>query len=192
MKNKSYKNKIDREWFKERDRISKLFEKIDFHKIVYVFVLIFFVSSCTKKQMVTYGTGVGTGLGGYTIYKSFMGQSGTGGNLQTMVAVTTLSTLLGVFLGSQIADNMFDEEEVMNVSMNTNNQTTWKLVDDNSKKEVITKIQPTETITSNFGRQNCKKFDFSMEEGGFIKRGQGYACQNPQTGSWEMLGTELL
>ena len=47
---------------------------------------------------------------------------------------------------------------------------------------------PTEEITSNFGQQRCKKFNFSMEEGGFIKRGEGYACQNNKTGNWEMLG----
>ena len=56
MKNKTYKKKIDREWFKERDRVSKLFDKIDFHKIVYVFLFVFIVSSCSKKQLITGGT----------------------------------------------------------------------------------------------------------------------------------------
>ena len=55
MKNQSYKKKIDREWFKERDRVSKLFDKIDFHKIVYLFLILFFVSSCSKKQLITSG-----------------------------------------------------------------------------------------------------------------------------------------
>tara|TARA_E500000178_G_C16825186_1_gene663415 strand:+ start:284 stop:772 length:489 start_codon:yes stop_codon:yes gene_type:complete len=157
-----------------------------------ILVLSFFLFSCSKKDMVTYGTGVGTGLSGYTIFKSFMGQSGTSGNLPVMISVTTLSTLLGVYLGSEISDNMFDEKEVMNVSMNTNNQTTWSLKDEKKNKEVITTITPTENITSNFGKQQCKKFDFSMEENGFIKRGQGYSCLNSQTGNWEMLGVEML
>ena len=52
----------------------------------------------------------------------------------------------------------------MNVSMNTNNQTTWSLKDEKKNKEVVTTITPTENITSNFGKQQCKKFDFSMEE----------------------------
>ena len=44
-----------------------------------------------------YGTGVG--LGSYAIFKSFMGQSGTGGDMKTMIAITTIGTLLGVFDG---------------------------------------------------------------------------------------------
>ena len=50
MKNKTYKKKIDREWFKERDRVSKLFDNIDFHKIDYVFLFVFIFSSCSKKK----------------------------------------------------------------------------------------------------------------------------------------------
>ena len=196
MKNKTYKKKIDREWFKERDKVSRLFDKIDFHKIVYVFLLVFTVSSCSqnsKKNWLTYGTGVGTGMAGYSLTKSFLGKSGTGGNINQVIAITTLSTLLGVFMGSEIADNIYQEEqEVLNVSMNRNNQTTWSMIDEKNNKEVITKIKPTEEITSNFGQQKCKKFNFSMEEGGFVKRGEGYACQNNKTGNWEMLGVEML
>ena len=61
-----------------------------------------------------------------------MGQSGTWKS-PVMISVTTLSTLLGVYLGSEISDNMFDEKEVMNVSMNTNNQTTWSLKDEEQR-----------------------------------------------------------
>ena len=196
MKNKTYKKKIDKEWFKEREKVSRLFDKIDFHKIVYVFLLVFIVSSCSqnsKKNWLTYGTGVGTGMAGYSLTKSFLGKSGTGGNINQVIAITTLSTLLGVIMGSEIADNIYQEEqEVLNVSMNKNSQTTWSMIDEKNNKEVITKIAPTEEITSNFGQQRCKKFNFSMEEGGFIKRGEGYACQNNKTGNWEMLGVELL
>ena len=196
MKNKTYKKKIDKEWFKEREKVSRLFDKIDFHKIVYVFLLVFIVSSCSqnsKKNWLTYGTGVGTGMAGYSLTKSFLGKSGTGGNINQVIAITTLSTLLGVFMGSEIANNIYQEEqEVLNVSMNKNSQTTWSMIDEKNNKEVITKIAPTEEITSNFGQQRCKKFNFSMEEGGFIKRGEGYACQNNKTGNWEMLGVELL
>ncbi len=192
MKNKKYLKKIDRDWFKEREKISKLFDKSDFYKLVYVFLMVFIFSSCSKKDIATYGTGAGVGMAGYSLSKSFLGQSGSGGNLNQVIAITTLSTLLGVFMGSEIAENMFDDEqEVLNVSMNRNQQTTWSMIDNNNK-EVITKIKPTKEIISNFGRQQCKKFDFSMEEGGYIKRGQGYACQNNQTGNWQMLGVELL
>ena len=160
MKNQTYKKKIDREWFKEREKVSRLFDKIDFHKIVYVFLLVFIVSSCSqnsKKNWLTYGTGVGTGHMRYSLTKSFLGQSGTGGNINQVIAITTLSTLLGVFMGSEIADNIYQEEqEVLNVSMNKNSQTTWSMIDEKNNKEVITKIAPTEEITSNFGQQRCK------------------------------------
>lgn len=196
MKSKLYKKKIDREWFKERDKISKILDKIDFHKIIYVFLLVFVVSSCSqnsKKNWLTYGTGVGTGLAGYSLTKSRLGKSGTGGNINQVIAITTLSTLLGVFMGSEIAENIYNnEQEIMNVSLNRNQKSTWKLVDDNSNKQIVTEIEPTEELTSNFGQQKCKKFNFSMEEGGFVKRGEGYACQNNKTGNWEMLGIELL
>ena len=196
MKNKLYRKKIDREWFKERNKISKLLDNIDFHKIIYGFLLVFVISSCSqnsKKNWLTYGTGVGTGLAGYSLTKSFLGQSGTGGNLNQVIAITTLSTLLGVFMGSEIAENIYDnEQEIMNVSLNRNQKSTWKLEDDNSNKEIITEIEPTEELTGNFGKQKCKKFNFSIEEGGFVKRGEGYACQNFKTGNWEMLGVELL
>ena len=110
MKNKTYKKKIDKEWFKEREKVSRLFDKIDFHKIVYVFLLVFIVSSCSqnsKKNWLTYGTGVGTGMG-YSLTNHW--KSGTGGNINQVVKITTLSALLGVFMGS-IIDNIYQEEQ---------------------------------------------------------------------------------
>ena len=35
-----------------------------------------------------------------------MGQSGTGGDMKTMIAVTTIGTVMGALLGSEIADNI--------------------------------------------------------------------------------------
>tara|TARA_B100000941_G_C28333298_1_gene462751 strand:- start:36 stop:536 length:501 start_codon:yes stop_codon:yes gene_type:complete len=161
-----------------------------------ILVISLFLFSCSqnsKKNWLTYGTGVGTGMAGYSLAKSFLGQSGSGGNINQVIAITTLSTLMGVFMGSEIADNLYEEEqEVLNVSLNRNKKTTWSMVDEESNKEIITKIEPTEELTSNFGKQQCKKFNFSMEEGGYIKRGEGYACLNPQSGNWEMLGVEML
>ena len=60
-----------------------------------ILVLSFFLFSCSKKDMVTYGTGVGTGLSGYTIFKSFMGQSGTSGNLPVMISVANTINIVG-------------------------------------------------------------------------------------------------
>ena len=165
-------------------------------KKLFVLFLSLFLFSCSqnnKKNLLTYGTGAGTGMAGYSLAKSFLGQSGSGGNINQVIAITTLSTLLGVFMGSEIADNLYEEEqEVLNVSLNRNKKTTWSMIDEENNKEIITKIEPTEELTSNFGKQQCKKFNFSMEEGGYIKRGEGYACLNPQSGNWEMLGVEML
>ena len=195
MKNQKYTKKLDRDFFKEREKVSKLFNN-NFHKIIYLFLLVFIVSSCSndnRKNLTMYGTGLGVGSASWALTKSFLGKSGNGGNIPTVIAVTTLGTILGTYWGSEIADNMFeDEQEVMNVSLNQNQKSTWKLIDDNSNKEIVTKIEPTEELISNSGQQRCKKFNFSMEESGYIKRGEGFACQNNQTGNWEMLGVELL
>tara|TARA_B100000989_G_C19374266_1_gene398773 strand:- start:144 stop:644 length:501 start_codon:yes stop_codon:yes gene_type:complete len=161
--------------------------------VLFLSLFLFSCSQNNKKNLLTYGTGAGTGMAGYSLAKSFLGQSGSGGNINQVIAITTLSTLLGVFMGSEIADNLYEEEqEVLNVSLNRNKKTTWSMVDEENNKEIITKIEPTEELTSNFGKQQCKKFNFSMEEGGYIKRGEGYACLNPQSGNWEMLGVEML
>ena len=161
--------------------------------VLFLSLFLFSCSQNNKKNLLTYGTGAGTGMAGYSLAKSFLGQSGSGGNINQVIAITTLSTLLGVFMGSEIADNLYEEEqEVLNVSLNRNKKTTWSMIDEEDNKEIITKIEPTEELTSNFGKQQCKKFNFSMEEGGYIKRGEGYACLNPQSGNWEMLGVEML
>ena len=42
-----------------------------------ILFLTLFLFSCSKKQLITGGTGAGVGLGSYAIFKSFMGQSGS-------------------------------------------------------------------------------------------------------------------
>ena len=197
MKNKTYKNKIDREWFKERDRVSKLFEKIDFHKIVYIFLLIFFVSSCSqssKKNFITYGTGAGTGMATYTIVKSWLGKSGSGGNIPQVVAITTLGTLLGVFIGSEIGENLSDDEQQMiNQSMESEEETTWTKVEDDN--QMMAKVEPVEKtiIEDKDTKQSklCKKFNWELEDSGQIRRGSGIACQNSD-GDWQVLGDRMI
>ena len=39
-----------------------------------ILFLTLFLFSCSKKQLITGGTGAGVGLGSYAIFKSFMGQ----------------------------------------------------------------------------------------------------------------------
>ena len=39
-----------------------------------------------------------------------MGQSGTGGDMKTMIAMTTIGTVMGALMGSEIADNSVIEK----------------------------------------------------------------------------------
>ena len=191
MKNQSYKKKIDREWFKERDRVSKLFDKIDFHKIVYVFLFVFIVSSCSKKQLITGGTGAGVGLGSYAIFKSFMGQSGTGGDMKTMIAITTIGTVMGALMGSEIADNIIEEDNnysqrIMNSAFEDDLRQVWR----GQNQNIL--IEPQEPINvPNLSNSECRKFEFTFEEMGTIKRGSGIACKDGNK-NWRMLGEEML
>ena len=140
-----------------------------------ILVISLFLFSCSqnsKKNWLTYGTGAGTGMAGYSLAKSFLGQSGSGGNINQVIAITTLSTLMGVFMGSEIADNLYEEEqEVLNVSLNRNKKTTWSMVDEESNKEIITKIEPTEELSSNFGKHQLGGYPtFAQEDPRFSKK----------------------
>ena len=75
-----------------------------------------------------------------------MGQSGTGGNINQVIAITTIGTLLGVFMGSEIAENLTESEQNMvNVSLDKNTATEWTKKD-NQGNETIATIEPVETI----------------------------------------------
>ena len=61
----------------------------------------------------------------------FMGQSGTGGDLQTMVAVTTIGTVMGALLGSEIADNIIEKDKnysqrIMNSAFEDDLRQVWR------------------------------------------------------------------
>ena len=51
--------KLDTYWFKERNRLLNIFRKLSF-----IIALVFFISSCSKKELTTYGTGAGVGVAG--------------------------------------------------------------------------------------------------------------------------------
>ena len=60
-----------------------------------------------------------------------MGQSGTGGDMKTMIAITTIGTLLGVFMGSEIADNIIDQDNnysqrIMNSAFEDDLKQVWR------------------------------------------------------------------
>ena len=155
-------------------------------------ITVFLVIGCSqnnKKNLITFGTGAGTGLATYSIWKSFMGQSGTGGNINQVIAITTIGTLLGVFMGSEIADNLTESEQHMvNVSLDKNTATEWTKKD-NQGNETIATIDPVETIKKN--NKLCKQFTWELEELGQVKRGKGIACQNNE-GDWQVLGDIML
>ena len=153
------------------------------------FTLLLACSQSGKKNFLAYGTGAGTGMASYTLVKSWLGKSGSGGNIPQVVAVTTLGTLLGVFMGSEIADNLIqDEKIIVNESLNSDEQTTWKKVED--EKEIVAKITPTEKLT-NDENQECKRFDWHIEDGAEVKKGSGIACKNTN-GEWETLGSSMM
>ena len=159
-------------------------------KLTILFLTIF-LCSCTKKQLITSGIATGTGLGSYTIFKSFMGQSGTGGDLQTMVAVTTIGTVMGALLGSEIADNIIEEDKnysqrIMNSAFEDDLRQVWR---GNNKEILITPQQQVDVPS--MSSSECRRFEFTFEDQGIIKRGSGIACKDANK-NWRMLGSEML
>ena len=156
-----------------------------------ILFLTLFLFSCTKKQLITSGIGTGTGLGSYAIFKSFMGQSGSGGDLKTMVAVTTIGTVVGALMGSEIADNIIEKDNnysqrIMNSAFEDDLRQVWR----GQNQNIL--ITPQEPINvPNLSNSECRKFEFTFEEMGTIKRGSGVACKDGNK-NWRMLGEEML
>ena len=92
--------------------------------------------------MITSGVATGTGLGSYQIFKSFMGQSGTGGDMKTIIAVTTIGTVMGALLGSEIADNIIEHDNnysqrIMNSAFEDDLRQVWR----QNNQEILTHQQ---------------------------------------------------
>ncbi len=156
-----------------------------------ILFLTLFLFSCTKKQLITSGIGTGTGLGSYAIFKSFMGQSGSGGDLKTMVAVTTIGTVVGALMGSEIADNIIEEDNnytqrIMNSAFEDDLRQVWR----GQNNEILITPQQQVEVPS-LSNNECRKFEFTFEEQGIIKRGSGIACKDANK-NWRMLGSEML
>ncbi len=156
-----------------------------------ILLLTIFLFSCTKKQLITSGVATGTGLGSYQIFKSFMGQSGTGGDMKTMIAVTTIGTVMGALLGSEIADNIIEHDNnysqrIMNSAFEDDLRQVWR----KDNQEIL--ITPQQSVdVPNMSSNDCRRFEFTFEEQGTIKRGSGIACKDANK-NWRMLGSEML
>ena len=116
-----------------------------------------------KKQLITSGIGTGTGLGSYAL-KSFMGQSGSGGDLKTMVAVTTIGTVVGALMGSEIADNIIEEDNnytqrIMNSAFEDDLRQVWR----GQNNEILITPQQQVEVPS-LSNNECRKFEFTFEE----------------------------
>ena len=156
-----------------------------------ILFLTLFLFSCSKKQLITGGTGAGVGLGSYAIFKSFMGQSGSGGDLKTMVAITTIGTVMGALMGSEIADNIIEKDNnysqrIMNSAFEDDLRQVWR----GQNQEILITPQQQVDVPS-MSSSECRKFEFQFEEMGTIKRGSGVACKDGNK-NWKMLGEEML
>ena len=177
--------KLDTYWFKERNRLLNIFRKLSF-----MIALVFFISSCSKRELTTYSTGAGVGIAGYSLSKSFLGQSGSG-NLNQVIAITTLSTLLGVFMGSEISENLFeDEEQIIQTALHSNQQkSTWKKVDENNIESELTVEK--DRVYRNAKGEICKDFTLTLNREGYITQATGTSCRDSQN-NWTTLGSDIV
>ena len=129
-----------------------------------VLFLSLFLFSCSKKQLITGGTGAGVGLGSYAIFKSFMGQSGTGGDMKTMVAITTIGTVMGALMGSEIADNIIEEDNnysqrIMNSAFEDDLRQVWR----GQNQNIL--IEPQEQVdVPSMSKVNVVSLSFSLRK----------------------------
>ena len=100
--------------FKKLDeKVIKELKKIDYHRIIYVFFLIFFLQSCTHWNNSKTMSILGAGTAGYSAYS--MGSKMVGKEYGLPIALA--GTLVGAFLGSEIGSNMDQNAQVINLSL---------------------------------------------------------------------------
>ena len=102
-----------------------------------------------------------------------------------MVAVTTIGTVMGALLGSEIADNIIEEDK--NYSQRIMNSAFEDDLDKSggNNKEILITPQQQVDVTS-MSSSECRKFEFTFEDQGIIKRGSGIACKDANK-NWRML-----
>ena len=172
--------------FKKLDeKVIKKLKKIDYHKIIYIFFLIFFLQSCTHWNNSKTMSIFGAGTAGYSAYS--MGSKIVGKEYGLPIALA--GTLVGAFLGSEIGSNMDQNAQVINLSLDELKINESKLLtntDESTSETLVTKNEfqlPNNTL--------CKKFEWTIEKNGEIVRGKGTACKNSD-GDWVTLGNIMM
>ena len=172
--------------FKKLDeKVIKELKKIDYHKIIYVFFLIFFLQSCTHWNNSKTMSILGAGTAGYSAYS--MGSKMVGKEYGLPIALA--GTLVGAFLGSEIGSNMDQNAQVINLSLDELKIDESKLLtntDESTSETLVTKSEfqlPNNTL--------CKKFEWTIEKNGEIVRCKGTACKNSD-GDWVSLGNIMM
>ena len=127
---------------------------------------------------------LGGGAGGYSAYA--LGSNMVGGEYGIPIAIA--GTLLGALIGSEIGDNMDENSNSINVALDSNygQSQTWYQPQTNTRETII----PKERFISK-NNDECRKFDWEIEDSGSIKRGSGIACKN-SNGDWETLGSTMM
>jgi surface antigen len=127
---------------------------------------------------------LGGGAGGYSAYA--LGSEMVGSEYGIPIALA--GTLLGAFIGSEIGDNLDENRSEINLALdnNINQSQTWYDPQDNKRETII----PKERFISK-NNDECRKFNWEVEDSGSIKRGSGVACKN-SNGDWETLGSTMM
>ena len=175
------KQRIKKIDFKKLDeKVIKELKKIEYHKIIYIFFLIFFFQSCTQWNNSKTMSILGGGTGGYSAYS--LGSKLVGAEYG--LPITIAGTLVGAFLGSEIGSNMDQNTEFINLSLDELNINESKVVTNANKSTSETLVAKDEIQLSD--NTLCKKFEWVIEKNGEILRGKGTACKN-SNGDWVTL-----
>ena len=120
-----------------------------------------------------------------------MGQSGTGGDMKTMIAITTIGTVMGALMGSEIADNIIEEDNnysqrIMNSAFEDDLRQVWR----GQNQNIL--ITPQEQVDVPICHQvNVVSLSFSLRKWERLKEVLELRVKT-ETRTEKMLGEEML
>ena len=96
-----------------------------------------------------------------------------------MVAVTTIGTVMGALMGSEIADNIIEKDNnysqrIMNSAFEDDLRQVWR----GQNQEILITPQQQVEVQSMTSNNECRKFEFQFEEMGTIKEGSDESCKD--------------